>query len=146
MPFANEADAYAFFSEKVGLTTYQAHIKALLIKQTEPLRLLGFSVGAAAIWQLSDDINISGINKAVCWYGSQIRHAVNTQPGFPIELVFPAGESHFSVSTVITQLCGTKNVTIRQVPYWHGFMNKLSDNFEQTGYHNELQRLNQLPD
>jgi dienelactone hydrolase len=37
--------------------------------------LIGFSVGAAAIWGISQTLTPNTIGCAVCFYGSQIRHA-----------------------------------------------------------------------
>jgi len=99
----------------------------------DPVSLIGFSVGAAAIWMISDRKKLK-VNAAQCFYGSQIRHHTNITPSFPIELIFPLSEPHFSVTEAIIKLSGRPNVKITQVPYLHGFMNQCSTNYNAVGY------------
>ncbi|QDO82825.1 hypothetical protein FM037_05740 [Shewanella psychropiezotolerans] len=74
-------------------------------------------------------------------YGSQIRSNRYVEPRFPIDLIFLASESHFSVNELIANLTGTDNVSIRQVPFLHGFMNQHSENYDQSGYNQEIKVL-----
>ena len=142
MNFKNEEAAYAYFSENVGLGSYADKLKQVLLEQQGEVLLIGFSVGASAIWNISGDESITVVKKAICYYGSQIRSNVVCNPRFPIELVFPSMERHFSVDELIHQLSGKQNVSIRQVSSLHGFMNKLSLNYDFQGYGEEIMYLN----
>ncbi|NLU97365.1 hypothetical protein B6N13_04530 [Marinomonas sp. UCMA 3892] len=142
MNFKNEEAAYAYFSENVGLGSYTDKLKRVLLEQQDEVLLIGFSVGASAIWNVSDDESITAVKKAICYYGSQIRSNVVCNPRFPIELVFPSMERHFSVGGLIQQLSGNQNVSIRQASYLHGFMNELSVNYDAHGYGEEIMYLN----
>lgn len=142
MNFKNEEAAYAYFSENVGLGSYADKLKQVLLEQQGEVLLIGFSVGASAIWNFSGDESITVVKKAICYYGSQIRSNVVCNPRFPIELVFPSMERHFSVDELIHQLSGKQNVSIRQASYLHGFMNELSLNYDSQGYGEEIKYLN----
>jgi dienelactone hydrolase len=108
------------------------------------LFLVGFSVGASALWALSGEIYMQRKIKAICFYGSQIRHYSEINPIIEIELFFPEHEPHFNVAKLISKLSHKKNVQCHMVPYLHGFMNKKSDNFNKTGYHNYLKILKNI--
>ena len=141
MDFKNEEAAYTYFSENVGLGSYTDKLKRVLLEQEDEVLLIGFSVGASAIWNVSGDESITVVKKAICYYGSQIRSNVVCNPRFPIELVFPSMERHFSVDELIHQLSEKQNVSIRQVPYLHGFMNELSLNYDSQGHGEEIMYL-----
>ena len=139
--FHTERDAYEYFTSNIGLENYSKHLLNYLIKLDSSVNLVGFSIGAAAIWNLSGVLGASHINKAICFYGSQIRNNRKVDPLFPVTLVFPKAEKHFSVSKLSSELRTRKRVKIRQVPYFHGFMNKCSTNFNLRGYESELRTL-----
>lgn len=139
--FNTELDAYQYFCDRVGLAQYTQYLLQEISKASEPLFLLGFSVGASAIWQLSEQVEPSNIRLAKGYYGSQIRNNQTLTPQFPLELIFPANEPHFSVAELMTALQGRRNTWIRQTEFKHGFMNRLSDNFSREGYELELERL-----
>ncbi|ADZ90919.1 dienelactone hydrolase family protein [Marinomonas mediterranea] len=137
LTFDDEEKAYNYFSTHVGLGLYtqrlQQHIEAL----TEPVILIGFSVGASAIWALSselnNDLNSAQIVRAECFYGSQIRNATEIIPNFNIRLIFPREEAHFSVDELIDAVKDKPNVQIERSNYLHGFMNALSKNYDERG-------------
>lgn len=141
MEFTNEQEAYQFFTANVGLEEYDRKLKRHLTQLNEPTTVVGFSVGASAIWNLSGHQTVDNVRKGICYYGSQIRNNVSVIPQFPIQLVFPVQEAHFSVSKLISALSTKPHTDIRQVSYLHGFMNKLSANFDEQGYRSELDRL-----
>lgn len=141
MAFENEKQAYQFFISNVGLEEYTEKLSDYLAAITDPVILIGFSVGASAIWNVSGNHHVHNISRAACYYGSQIRYRTSVTPHFPIELVFPKHEEHFSVSELMDSVRNRQNTKIRQVPYLHGFMNQLSDNYHQKGYDLELLRL-----
>ncbi|MCG7639292.1 hypothetical protein MHN00_03270 [Alteromonas sp. Cnat2-8] len=139
--FQTESDAYEYFSSNIGLGNYSKHLINSLTNLDSSVNLVGFSIGAAAIWNLSESIASSRIKKAICFYGSQIRNNRKVVPLFPVTLVFPKTEKHFSVPELISELRNTERTKIRQVPYFHGFMNKCSTNFNLQGYESELRTL-----
>lgn len=134
MAFNSEQQAYEYFSQHIGLDEYVA----ILQKAIKPLAgntiLIGFSVGASAIWSMSAHPAIKTIAKGICFYSSQIRHHTDIQPQFEIELIFPHYEPHFDVKSLQVELATKANVNVKHVDYLHGFMNPHSSNFNQHAY------------
>jgi dienelactone hydrolase len=141
MGFKDEAQAYDYFSSKLGLEKYTLILTRFLKSNVEPIQLIGFSVGATAIWRLSDNSALKHISGAVVFYGSQIRNHKDINPLFPIKLIFPHQEQHFSVTELIADLIEKDKVTIEHVNFQHGFMNCHSNNFDQLGFKQYLQTL-----
>ncbi|MBU2880396.1 dienelactone hydrolase family protein [Psychrosphaera sp. B3R10] len=165
VPFENELSAYRYFTDNVGLVTYSNLLETRLAaqmpvshaigefssnallqqppEQKKPLILLiGFSVGASAIWNIADRfIDAQNQITAIGYYGSQIRNNLNVAPIFPIQLIFPQQEQHFSMAELTEKLSGKMNIDVSKVPYAHGFMNKLSDNYDKAGY---LEQVNKI--
>jgi dienelactone hydrolase len=139
--FKNEEEAYTNFQQTVGIERYKEYILKVINHSKSDFCLIGFSVGASAIWALSEEIQTYGNVKAICFYGSQIRNYLNVNPKIKIELFFPEHELHFDVANLISQLSRKTNVKCYAVPYQHGFMNKKSYNFNDIGYYNYLQLL-----
>lgn len=134
MNFDSEKQAYDFFSENVGIDAYYHKLHLTLNASKHVNRLIGFSVGAAVIWRLSSQSNDHAINKALCFYGSQIRHDTDVVPTFNVHLVLPAYESHFSVDSLANNFTKLPQVSFEKAPYLHGFMNEYSNNFARAGY------------
>jgi dienelactone hydrolase len=141
MGFADEAEAYSVFTQEVGLQRYSEVLLDHLKSVSTDVRLIGFSVGGSAIWNCSGNRLLTNVVDAQCFYSSQIRYAIETNPRFPIKLVLPAHEAHFSVSDLMVELENKSNVTIEQTYYLHGFMNRYSKNYDQEGYEEFSQRL-----
>ena len=141
MGFISETEAYQYFVNNVGLDTYRQILQEHISANSSPMRLIGFSVGASAIWNASDSASVSNIIEATCFYGSQIRFNLEIKPKFPVKLIFPAFEQHFSVLELIDALSEMKNVTIEQTSFLHGFMNKHSNNYDPHGYSYGLKEL-----
>lgn len=133
MHFADEHEAYTYFTENVGLDTYQQTIAKHLNSVFESVAVVAFSVGASAVWALSGSTTAK-VRCAMCFYGSQIRHYRDTKPNFPIQLWFPQHEPHFDVDSLKDALQLTPNVQAQTLPYLHGFMNRLSANYDEEGY------------
>lgn len=141
MEFRNETEAYEYFSNRVGMDTYSQIVKERISADSSPLRLVGFSIGASVIWGISNNDTVRRILGATCFYGSQIRFNIGVKPKFPVKLVFPSVEQHFSVSELIEKLSGSENVTIERTQFLHGFMNIHSKNYDSTGYNYWLHEL-----
>jgi dienelactone hydrolase len=137
MGFKNEANAYNYFIATVGLDAYVSVVLNVLASLDTKTKLIGFSIGASAIWKLSLS-NHHYVKQAFCFYGSQIRNFTEIVPRYKINLVFPKRESHFDVLELINKLKQKPNVKITQVEYLHGFMNHHSSNFNKVGYLNYM--------
>jgi len=134
MNFRNEDQAYSFFKNEVGLDNYIEKLSNRIAAFPEKVSLLGFSIGASAIWKISSNYNLKNVSGAVCFYGSQISKYRNIIPQFPIQLIFPKYENHFSVSELSSELELIKKVKIHQSKFLHGFMNSRSINFNNQAY------------
>lgn len=138
MNFKNESEAYSYFMEQIGLDAYLAALSKQIEQCSAVVMLIGFSVGASAIWRLSEKVSDNRVNHAVCFYGSQIRNYTNINPQFEIEVVFPSSEPHFDVNKLKDYLSKKQNVKTRQVACLHGFMNYHSSNYNRIVYHEQL--------
>ncbi len=141
MSFKNEAQAYLCFIDTVGLDNYVSRVVKSLGSLDSKTTLIGFSIGASAIWRLSLNNENTFIQQAFCFYGSQIRNSIEIEPCFEINLVFPKSESHFDVDELINKLAIKDNVKITQVDYLHGFMNYHSSNYNNIGYQEHIDLL-----
>ncbi|OUS30726.1 hypothetical protein A9Q98_04260 [Thalassotalea sp. 42_200_T64] len=141
MGFSDEAEAYAHFIEHVGFDGYLAKLLKTIELTSSKITLIGFSVGASAIWRMSEKLAANNVNRAICFYGSQIRNFKDINPQFNIELVFPKTEPHFDVSALAAELVNKQHVTTRRVDYLHGFMNSCSNNYHPKGYAEQVNLL-----
>lgn len=132
--FACEDDAYSYFTTKVGLDAYAEKLSNKIKASTDHVTLLGFSVGASAIWKLSNEKNLSNVIGAVLFYSSQIRYYTDIEPLFPVCLVLPETEVHFSVPELIQSLKQKESVEIHHSSFLHGFMNYHSNNYNAAAY------------
>jgi dienelactone hydrolase len=140
--FKNEADAYTCFIETVGLDNYLAKLAKVAESVDQQTSLVGFSVGAAVIWRLSQCKHNKFIEEATCFYGSQIRNFTEIEPNFKVNLVFPKSELHFDVEELQKALSYKANVNIKKTKYLHGFMNQCSSNYNESGYMEYINFLN----
>lgn len=134
MNFDNEAHAYSFFITNIGLDSYFSIVSNVLASINRHSTLIGFSVGASAIWSSSLCKKNHFIKEAYCFYGSQIRNFTKITPDFTINLIFPEQELHFDVCNLIKVLEVKNKVDIVKTKYLHGFMNVYSDNFNEQAY------------
>ena len=139
--FSGEPAAYATFQSEVGLGAYIQSVRKALHQATQPLTLIGFSVGASAIWALSGGAGLPPGTRAFCFYGAQIRHYTAVMPRIDIELYFPELEPHFDVDDLVRRLSGRKGVVCHRTTYRHGFINPMSVNFDPNAYTAYLQIL-----
>ena len=145
MGFINETQAYEYFNKNIGLQEYTECLKSYLSITQDSVYLIGFSVGATAIWNASFLVDhCSSVVGASCFYGSKIRLSTHVIPVFPITLIWPQSEDSFSIAALIQALSGKQNVQQQQSDYLHGFMNKLSDNYNETAaalYYESIQSI-----
>ncbi|WP_136795423.1 dienelactone hydrolase family protein [Desulfosediminicola ganghwensis] len=135
LSFRDETEAYAYFKSQIGLDTYAETLHAKLQgNQSEEITLLGFSVGASAIWALSEKLELYKDTKAICFYSSQLRMYLEINPKIPITWYFAATEPTYDVQQVCERLSFKANVQCHKTKYLHGFMNERSNNFDREGY------------
>ena len=134
MGFSNEAEAYSYFVEAVGLNDYLALLLKVVESIEHEVTLVGFSVGASVTWRLSEIKGNHHIKRAYCFYGSQIRNFTQIEPQFEMNLVFPKNEPHFDVVELQNNLASKARVNTERVEYLHGFMNSHSTNYNNSGY------------
>ena len=132
--FADEAHAYNVFNQQVGHDNYAESLRREINNTEGAFQLLGFSAGATACWRNACDEKDAGLRQVICIYGSQIRHHCHLQPAVPTMLVLPARESSFDVTEHAEALAKIPLTTLRKTPYLHGYMNRLSLNFNKDGY------------
>lgn len=133
--FQNEHEAYSHFQTTIGLEKYRDILLDHLqdTKHTE-YHLIGFSIGASAIWLISELLNFHEKTRATCFYSSQIRNYLEVWPQLNIDLYFPVKEAAFEINVIMEKLFQRPNVQCYQTGYHHGFMNKLSVNYNKDGY------------
>ncbi|ROS00273.1 dienelactone hydrolase [Sinobacterium caligoides] len=132
--FSNENAAYEHFMRVCGIDAYSRHVTRQITKINTPSQLIGFSVGASAIWKTSPNLCRRHFTNTHLFYGSQIRHESNIEPKIPINLILPKHEENFSINSLSRSLEKTNNTTLQHSKGLHGFMNKLSCNFNQQEY------------
>ncbi|WP_076419800.1 dienelactone hydrolase family protein [Colwellia sp. UCD-KL20] len=134
MNFESEAAAYSYFTEHVGVADYAKHLRATLDLQIYSHNtVIGFSVGASALWALSAKNNIN-VDHAIYFYGSQIRHWLDIQPQIKSTVILPKKEEHFDVDDLQEKLKNLSMVSIKRCSFYHGFMNRHSVNFNEKAY------------
>lgn len=136
MNFPDEAAAYSYFMENVGLETYSVILKSIVDSLGGDISVAGFSIGATAAWNISADVQMKNL---VCFYGSRIRNAMEIIPNCPTKLILPCREKSYDVDEFINKMSGKKNVECIRTEYEHGFMNRLSSGFSEKGYNEYLE-------
>jgi dienelactone hydrolase len=138
--FENEQQAYQAFQDAGDLQAYVNKLKLCLaqlnISNEQAINCIGFSAGAAALWQVvSTKLNTNShlcINHCIGFYPGQIRHSLDLTPSCPFTIVFPKEEDHFDLPKVIQHLVTKQNLRIVQVPLKHGYVNPQSVNYDMT--------------
>ncbi|MEZ7198619.1 dienelactone hydrolase family protein [Pseudodesulfovibrio karagichevae] len=129
--FSSEEQAYAAYLDHGGLTPYARRVKALAKQAARPVLLIGFSAGAGAAWAAVCTQGLP-LLRACCFYGSAIRTMADRTPLAPVDLIFPDHEPHFDVDELAATLQAEPLVTCRRADAGHGFMNPLSENYDET--------------
>jgi len=140
-PTAGAADelAYQQFLTQGGLNAYVEKLQQHVQLQQEPFVAIGFSAGAAALWQLAASAQ-PGLQQLVGFYGGQIRHFPDLQPLVSTSLIW-AEETHFDVVQLHIQLAQRALVSSELTPFQHGFINPHSKGFNSKAASNYQQWL-----
>ena len=141
MGFQQESEAYHYFMNRIGIEQYSEVLVEKCLRANSTVKLVGFSVGASAIWKVSSELSAEVVSGGFCFYGSQIRQFTSINPLFKIEMIFPKEEKNFSVNELSQLLSHKFRVNVHNTNYLHGFMNPCSTNYDQTGYEMYLQWL-----
>jgi dienelactone hydrolase len=144
MDFISESEAYSYFISKVGFDSYVSKVLKIMALVNCETTVIGFSIGASAIWRSSESNNNNRIKQAFCFYGSQIRNFTLVNPCYKINMVFPKSELHFDVTELIKTLEEKRYVKIKRVDYFHGYMNSNSINFNPIGYKDSVEILRKM--
>ena len=132
--FDNEQNAYQYFQQYCGLGQLTEKLKQEVVKSNDLVDIVGFSIGSSSAWEISGNSILNNIRKIVCFYGSRIRENIDRSPNVLTKLVFPAFENGFDLEPVIQTIENKQNVEVIRSDYLHGFMNKKSINFSESGY------------
>jgi hypothetical protein len=127
---AGSADqlAYQQFLQQGGLSAYVEKLQSVLHKQQSSYLAVGFSAGAAALWQLAAEPQ-PGLERIFCFYGGQIRSCVELQPCVATTFIW-AQETHFDVGALHHRMQQRERIKSYLTPYPHGFINPASDGFD----------------
>ncbi|WP_338668930.1 dienelactone hydrolase family protein [Pseudodesulfovibrio methanolicus] len=128
--FATEEQAYAAYLDHGGLEPYARRVTDLVREAARPVLLIGFSAGAGAAWAAACTPGVP-LRRACCFYGSAIRTMADRAPLAPVDLIFPDREPHFDVDALAAALRAKPLVTCRRADAGHGFMNPLSENYDE---------------
>ena len=129
-----EKEHYNSFKQQCGHDKYFEIVKEYFKTLSEPTTCLAFSAGASAAWRAQSITENPYLEKLVGFYPSQIRNNLAINAKINCEFIFPKHESHFDVTHVIQNLSLKRNVKCKMAQFDHGFMNKLSDNFNESAY------------
>ena len=143
MGFKTESEAYSYFIENIGLEKYSEILINKFLNSKEKNTLIGFSIGASAIWKASNVLSKKVIFNSFCFYGSQIRNFTNIEPNFNVNIILPKEEETFSVHELEKMITHKQKVTVYNSNYLHGFMNLYSNNYNKNGYNMYLKWLSQ---
>jgi len=127
---APDQQAYQRFMLQGGIDAYAKKLQLNFDAQHEDFIALGFSAGAAALWQLAAKPQLR-LKQLFGFYGGQIRHCSELQPLVSTTLIW-AQEAHFDVDQLHRQLQQMTFVQSNLTPYRHGFINPHS-----VGYNRE---------
>jgi dienelactone hydrolase len=143
--FQCENEAYKYFQNSAGLEKY-AELLYSKVQGKENIKqlLLGFSIGASAIWMISDKLKHFSNTKGICFYSSQVRNYLENNPKIEIDFYFSKYELTHDVNEIFKKISGKPNVNCYKTAYLHGFMNERSQNFNKEGYNRFIKILKSM--
>ena len=134
LDFGSQQEAYDHFRKHCGLDNLAGLVERAVQSSSSKVVAMGFSVGASALWCLTEKEQSAGIEKAVCFYGSRIREKTDVEPRCETIVIFPHHEDEYDVDALHDVLSGKKNVICIKTRYLHGFMNQQAQNFDEEGF------------
>lgn len=129
-PTAGDTAAYEWFQQHVGFEQYAAQVAQAVRNVKRKTRIIGCSVGAAAVWKAAGTETSDLIEYAVCCYGGQIRHMAHLPPRWPVLCVLPEFEPHFDVHQLRLAVARHPRVKVHTLSQ-HGFLNVHSVGFDR---------------
>ncbi|MCR9200317.1 MAG: dienelactone hydrolase family protein [Planctomycetaceae bacterium] len=142
-PAAGDTAAYDWFQEHIGLERYTSLVTDAVRSVRSVTRIIGCSMGAAAVWKASASVDCQWIECGVCCYGGQIRHMAHLTPHWPLLCVLPKSEPHFDVEQLGQTLARHPHVVVHTIGQ-HGFLNAHSHGFERAARDSFTARLRNL--
>lgn len=124
-----DTEAYQLFLQQGGMAGYLEKLQSVLKAQQGAYITVGFSAGAAALWQLSAAPQ-PGLRQFIGFYGGQIRHCPELQPLVATSLIW-AEETHFEVDQLHHQLQKLPLVQSYLTSFQHGFINPHSAGYNR---------------
>lgn len=128
-----EKAVYQTFLERLGHDEYAAKVKDYIVTYS-PDCIIGFSAGAVAAWRALAATPLKRVQKLLAFYPGQIRHFTQLRPNCHVDIYFPESEPHFDLCAVIEQIKHVAGVNVIRTRYQHGFMNRLSQNYDVDAY------------
>jgi dienelactone hydrolase len=148
----HEQMMYERFIENLGHDAYADKVRETLINFS-PDFIIAFSAGATAAWRALAGTPLKRVQKMIAFYPGQIRNFTNLNPNCHVDIYFPELEKHFDLKPVIATLKAIPCLYVIKSRYKHGFMNALSENFNQEAFQhysqiclNEQQNLQEITD
>lgn len=129
--FEHEQAAYDFFTSIGGVNNYADKVATITASNNGVDLAIGFSVGGSALWQLTSSPDTCFTKQAICFYPNQVRHMTHLMPRCKTHVILPRIEKHFSVASLANSISAKPNVNLTFVKQAHGFMNSLSQHFDQ---------------
>lgn len=125
-------EVYAAFIEECGHEHYREKILRVLQKEGCDA-VIGFSAGASSMWRVLAGSSLKSLHHFLGFYPTRIRDYLEYFPQTPTTLIFPCFEKVVDVDMLIQKIAGRGDTCCRKVPYLHGFLNPLSENFSIDG-------------
>lgn len=141
-PYNKEQEAVAAFQADHGLEKYQQKIAQQA--GDAPALLIGFSVGATALWRYIASQHCHQQSQAHLYYGSRIRDHQDLIPRCATKVIFAEHEASFKPSDIITNITHPQVACSIIAGTYHGFMNPHSPNFRDELARQELDYLRTL--
>lgn len=138
-PYPTEQEAVKAFHAEQGLLRYQQKIAK--VAGGAPALLIGFSVGASALWHYASSDECHGDSRAVMYYGSRIRDHLTLVPRCKSSLIFAEHESAFAPHLIVDQLRSMDRDCTLIAGTAHGFMNPHSPHFDSQETRRQLDYL-----
>lgn len=102
LDFKDEQEAYDYFQANTGLDGYIDLLSnSLADEKGEEICLVGFSVGASAVWAVSESLSFPVV-KCICFYSSQIRNMLQIRPNVDTSIFFL---HHMNQLMMLIRLC-----------------------------------------